>query len=82
MAVVIRGVCARVAKAIFGQQAGYAAVAMVNNATSLPPFEGPIFSNPDDGVPFTVTIPFIGVRGLATTATLGRRTGCARRRDR
>jgi subtilisin family serine protease len=69
MAVVIRGVCARVAKAIFGQQAGYAAVAMVNNATSLPPFEGPIFSNPDDGVPFTVTIPFIGVRGLATTPT-------------
>jgi subtilisin family serine protease len=69
MAVVVRGVCARVAKAIFGQQAGYAAVAMVNNATSLPPFEGPIFSNPDDGVPFTVTIPFIGVRGLATTAT-------------
>jgi len=68
MAVVVRGVCARVAKAIFGQQAGYAAVAMVNNATSLPPYEGPIFSNPDDGVPFTVTIPFIGVRGLATTA--------------
>jgi subtilisin family serine protease len=69
LAVVIRGVCARVAKAIFGQQAGYAAVAMVNNATSLPPFEGPIFANPDDGVPFTVTIPFIGVRGLASTAT-------------
>jgi subtilisin family serine protease len=67
MAVVVRGVCARVAKAIFGQQAGYAAVAMVNNSTALPPYEGPIFSNPDDGVPFTVTIPFIGVRGLATT---------------
>ena len=69
LAVVVRGVCARVAKAIFGQQAGYAAVAMVNNTTALPPFEGPIFSNPDDGVPFTVTIPFIGVAGLASTPT-------------
>jgi subtilisin family serine protease len=67
LAVVVRGVCARVAKAIFGQQAGYAAVAMVNNSTALPPYEGPIFSNPDDGTPFTVTIPFIGVRGLAST---------------
>ncbi len=52
MAVVNRGVCARVAKAIFGQQAGAAAVVMVNNSTDLPPVEGPITSNPDDGVPF------------------------------
>jgi len=69
MAVVIRGVCARVGKAIRGQQAGYAAVAMVNNSTALPPFEGPIFSHPDTGEQFTVTIPFIGVRGLASTPT-------------
>jgi subtilisin family serine protease len=69
IAVVNRGVCARVAKAIFGQQAGAAAVVMVNNAASLPPFEGPITSNPDDGTPFTVTIPFLGVAGPATTAT-------------
>ena len=61
-----RGVCARVAKAIFGQQAGAAAVAMVNNATGYPPFEGKITSNPDDGTPFTVTIPFFGVKGSAT----------------
>ena len=66
IAVVYRGVCARVAKAIFGQQAGFAAVVMVNNATVLPPFEGPITSNPDDGTPFNVTIPFLGVRGGAT----------------
>ena len=59
--VVNRGLCARVAKAIFGQQAGAAAVLMVNNAAGLPPFEGPITSNPDDGVPFNVTIPFLGV---------------------
>ncbi len=69
IAVVNRGVCARVAKAIFGQQAGAMAVVMVNNATSLPPYEGAITSNPDDGVPYTVTIPFFGVRGLPTTPT-------------
>ncbi len=69
MAVVVRGVCARVGKAIRGQQAGYAAVTMVNNTTSLPPYEGPIFSHPDTGEPFTVTIPFMGVRGLVTTPT-------------
>jgi len=69
IAVVVRGTCARVAKAIFGQQANASAVIMVNNAADFPPLEGPITSNPDDGVPFTVTIPFIGVRGPATTAT-------------
>ncbi len=69
IAVVNRGTCARVAKAIFGQQAGAAAVVMVNNDTGLPPFEGAITSNPDDGTPFTVTIAFLGVRGLPTTPT-------------
>jgi subtilisin family serine protease len=69
LAVVIRGVCSRVAKAVYGQQAGAAAVAMVNNSTGLPPYEGAIFSNPDDGTLYTVTIPFFGVKGLATTAT-------------
>ena len=37
------------AKAIFGQQAGAAAVVMTNNAAGLPPFEGQITSNPDTG---------------------------------
>jgi minor extracellular serine protease Vpr len=59
--VTARGNCARVARAIFGQEAGAAAVVMVNNATSLPPFEGPITNNPDTGQQFTVTIPFLGV---------------------
>ncbi len=68
MAVVVRGVCARVAKAIFGEQAGAGAVAMINTDAGLPPFEGAIFSNPDTGVPFTVTIPFIGVRGVLGAA--------------
>ena len=69
IAVVNRGVCARVAKAIFGQQAGAAVVVMVNNAAGFPPFEGPITANPDDGTPFNVTIPFLGVKGPATTAS-------------
>jgi len=69
IAVVNRGVCARVAKAIFGEQAGAAAVVMVNNATGFPPFEGPITSNPDDGTSFNVTIPFLGVRGPASTVS-------------
>ncbi len=42
---------------------------MVNNSTALPPFEGAIFSHPDTGEQFTVTIPFIGVAGLASTPT-------------
>ena len=67
IAVVNRGTCARVAKAIFGQQAGAAVVVMVNNAAGFPPFEGPITANPDDGTPFNVTIPFLGVRGRDTT---------------
>ena len=62
LVVVKRGTCARVARAIFGQQAGAAAVLMVNTDPGLPPFEGPITSNPDTGEPFTVTIPFLGVR--------------------
>jgi minor extracellular serine protease Vpr len=63
LAVVFRGVCARVGKAIRGQQAGAAAVAMVNNAAGYPPFEGKITIHPDTGEEFTVTIPFFGVRG-------------------
>jgi minor extracellular serine protease Vpr len=63
LAVVKRGTCARVARAIFGQQAGAAAVLMINNSAGFPPFEGQITSNPDTGEPFTVTIPFLGVPG-------------------
>jgi len=69
MVVTQRGTCARVARAIFAQQAGAAAAAMIDTSTGYPPFEGPITQNPDDGKNFTVTIPFFGVRGLAATAT-------------
>src|SRR6266699_1797208 len=57
-----RGTCARVARAVFGDEAGDAAVVMINNATGFPPFEGPISSNPDTGEQHKVTIPFLGVR--------------------
>ena len=63
LAVSRRNDCARVARAVFGQQAGADAVAMINNAAGLPPFEGPITGNPDTGESFEVTIPFLGVRG-------------------
>jgi minor extracellular serine protease Vpr len=68
LAVVQRGTCARVAKAIYGRDAGAAAVAMINNAAGFPPFEGPIKSNPDTGqaVPL-VTIPFFGINGPITS---------------
>jgi minor extracellular serine protease Vpr len=64
LVVTVRGTCARVARAIYGQQAGAAAVAMINTDAGFPPFEGEITSNPDTGEPFTVTIPFFGVRGV------------------
>lgn len=50
--VVTRGTCARVDKALNGEAAGAIAVVMINNAASLPPFEG--------NVP-GLTIPFAGV---------------------
>lgn len=62
IAVTTRGTCARVARGVFGQQAGAAAVVMINNAADYPPVEGPISENPDTGEKYTVTIPFLGVR--------------------
>jgi subtilisin family serine protease len=62
LVIVVRGTCGRVAKAIYGQQHGAAAVLMINNVDALPPFEGPITVNPDDHTLFTVTIPFFGAR--------------------
>jgi subtilisin family serine protease len=64
LAVVVRGVCARVHKAIVGQKAGAAAVAMVDTSTNFPPFEGDVTVDPDTGEQIHLTIPFFGVRGL------------------
>ncbi len=68
LAVTVRGTCARTVRAVFGQQAGAAAVAMINSTSDFPPYEGPITENPDDGVAFEVTIPFLGVRGILGAA--------------
>ena len=65
-----RGGCARVLRAIYGQQAGAAAVLMVNSADELPPFEGPISSDPNTGLPYEVTIPFLGAASSAAAALL------------
>jgi minor extracellular serine protease Vpr len=69
LVVVARGVCARVDRAIYAQQAGAAAVVMVNNGAGYPPYDGSITVNPDTSVPFHVTIPFLGVQ-LSDGATL------------
>jgi subtilisin family serine protease len=68
LVVTLRGTCARVARAIFGEQAGAAAVAMINTDSGFPPFEGQITQNPDTGEFFTVTIPFLGIRGCLPQA--------------
>jgi subtilisin family serine protease len=68
LVVTVRGTCARVDRAIYGQQAGAAAVVMINSSAGYPPYEGPITSNPDTGAPFTVTIPFLGVQGPSAAA--------------
>jgi subtilisin family serine protease len=65
VAVVRRGTCARVARAIFAQKAGAAAVVMLNTSNGFPPYEGQITSNPDQSAPrdtYVVTIPFLGAR--------------------
>jgi minor extracellular serine protease Vpr len=52
LVVALRGVCARINHAIFGQNHGAAAVALINTSAGYPPLEGPISG---------VTIPFLGV---------------------
>ena len=77
IAVVKRGTCARVARAIFGQEAGAVAVIMVNNATTFPPLEGQITNDPDTGQQFTVTIPFLGVPSTKGATLLAANGGTA-----
>jgi minor extracellular serine protease Vpr len=60
-----RGACARVFRAGAAQHFGGVAALMINNASSLPPYEGPIpggASDPNQGNIYEpVTIPFFGV---------------------
>src|SRR6266571_4199677 len=60
LVVALRGVCARVDRAIFGERHGAAAVALINNDPTFGVFEGDIV-DPANGK--IVTIPFLGVRG-------------------
>jgi minor extracellular serine protease Vpr len=77
LVVTARGACARVARAIFGQQAGAAAVMMINSTDELPPFEGNITQNPDTGEQFDVTIPFLGVKSSDAAALIAADGGTA-----
>jgi minor extracellular serine protease Vpr len=65
--VTMRGTCARVARAVFGDEAGDAAVIMINSSAGFPPFEGTITGDPDTGEQHNVTIPFLGVQGAPST---------------
>src|SRR5207302_883090 len=77
LVVTLRGTCARIVRAQFGQAHGAAAVAMINNAAGYPVFEGPIPG---------VTIPFLGILvspltngttlAAAANATFTNRTVC------
>jgi subtilisin family serine protease len=79
--VTVRGSCARVDRAIFGARHGAAAVAMINNGSGFPVYEGPIQDPMSHQI---VTIPFLGIRGVdgakmkaATTVDLGSATTIA-----
>src|SRR5882762_8050633 len=60
LVVALRGVCARVDRAIFGQRHGAAAVALINNDPTFGVFEGDIVDPANGRI---VTIPLLGVRG-------------------
>src|SRR5258708_31853512 len=79
--VTVRGSCARVDRVIFGARHGAAAVAMINNGSGFPVYEGPIQDPMSHQI---VTIPFLGIRGVdgpkmkaATTVDLGSATTIA-----
>lgn len=62
LVVTLRGTCARVDRAIFGQAAGAAAVALINNGAGYGIYEGPIAG---------VSIPFLGVQPSDAAALTG-----------
>ena len=64
LVVALRGVCARVDRAIFGQRHGAAAVVLINNDPTFGVFEGDIVDPANGNI---VTIPLIGVRGNSQT---------------
>ncbi len=80
LVVTARGTCARVARAVFGQQAGAAAVLMVNYADTVPAVRGSDHrNNPDTGEAFNVTIPFLGVKSSSGGSCWSPRTAAPQR---
>src|SRR5229473_1484952 len=74
LVVALRGVCARVDRAIFGQRHGAAAVVLINNDTTFGVFEGDIFDprNLDSFLKPDVTAPGVSVLSTAIgTGNLG-----------
>jgi len=71
----LRGTCARGFRAGAAQHFGAAAAAMINNASGLPPYEGPIpggASDPNSGNTYEpVTIPFFGIKQADAAALTG-----------
>src|SRR5712664_2164319 len=65
LVVALRGVCARVNRAIFGQRHGAAAGALINNDPTFGVFEGDIVDPANGRI---VTIPLLGVRGNSQSA--------------
>ncbi len=66
--VAVRGYCARIQRAIEATSEGASTVIMINNAASLPPYEGPITG---------ATIPFAGVNGTDGPALVAADTDSA-----
>ncbi len=62
LVVTLRGTCARIDRAVFGQAAGAAAVALINNGLGYGIYEG--------AIP-TVTIPFLGIQPSDAAALIG-----------
>jgi subtilisin family serine protease len=62
LVVTLRGVCARADRATFGQAAGAAAVALINNGAGYGIYEGPIPG---------VAIPFLGIQPSDAAALTG-----------
>ncbi|WP_257477600.1 S8 family serine peptidase [Acidipropionibacterium jensenii] len=76
VALVRRGTCYLVSKAINAQKAGAGAAVLIYSTDDYPPYLGAITSDPDNSdSPYTVTIPYLGVRasdGAGLVAAAGR----------
>ncbi|MDO5092766.1 MAG: S8 family serine peptidase [Propionibacteriaceae bacterium] len=65
-----RGGCSRVKKAILAQKFGATGAIMINDADSLPPYEGLITGDPETGEQWRVRIPFLGIKSSDAEALI------------